>query len=364
MLLSAGNSIHTIRWANGLERAGVAVVLVSQQALIAGLSSGVRYYQLRDFGQPGYFLNALFLRKILRKESPDLLHAHYASGYGTTARLAGYSPLLLSVWGADVYDVPSRSRLHRLLVKANLHAADRVASTSHVMARQVQLLAPDIDDTEITPFGVDTELFAPLKHHALASEPEIVIGTVKTLTDKYGIDTLIDSFALLRSRLAAIRPNIAARLRLRIAGEGPLRSALEARANERGIGHVTTFTGFVPHHLVPDELRRLDIYVALSRLDSESFGVAVIEAGACGLPVVVSDAGGLPEVVSVNRTGFVVPRDNPVAASQALETLVLDPELRSSMGIEARRRVVNLYDWNNNVATMISLYRSMLSAHT
>jgi len=45
------------------------------------------------------------------------------------------------------------------------------------------------------------------------------------------------------------------------------------------------------------EEKYMDVYVALSRLDSESFGVAIIEASACGFPVIVSDVGGLPEVV-------------------------------------------------------------------
>ena len=57
-------------------------------------------------------------------------------------------------------------------------------------------------------------------------------------------------------------------------------------------------------------LNHFDIYTAVRRLDSESFGVAVREVSACGLPVVISNAGGLPEVVIEGKTGLVVERES------------------------------------------------------
>ena len=63
----------------------------------------------------------------------------------------------------------------------------------------------------------------------------------------------------------------------------------------------------------------LDVYVALSRLDSESFGVAIVEAAACGCPTVVSDVSGPAEVVEDKVTGIIVPRDNPVEAADRAE---------------------------------------------
>ena len=56
------------------------------------------------------------LRRLLERLRPDLLHAHYASGYGTTAMLSGWQPLMLSVWGADVYDFPNESAVKRILL--------------------------------------------------------------------------------------------------------------------------------------------------------------------------------------------------------------------------------------------------------
>ncbi|WP_225810103.1 glycosyltransferase [Halomonas lysinitropha] len=113
---------------------------------------------------------------------------------------------------------------------------------------------------------------------------------------------------------------------------------------------------------VPEEMNEFDIYVALSRLDSESFGVAVLEAGAAGLPVVVSDAGGLPEVTLDGVTGVVVPRENAQAASEAIEKLVYDPELRLRMGQAARDHVKRHYSWDVCVSTMTDLYASVIKS--
>jgi glycosyltransferase involved in cell wall biosynthesis len=95
--------------------------------------------------------------------------------------------------------------------------------------------------------------------------------------------------------------------------------------------------------------------VALSRADSESFGVAVIEASACGLPVVVSDAGGLPEVVRDGITGAVVPRDNPAQAAAAILSLMRDAAERQQWGQAGRSHVMEHYEWNVCVDRMLGV---------
>ena len=103
---------------------------------------------------------------------------------------------------------------------------------------------------------------------------------------------------------------------------------------------------------MPAWLNRLDIYAAPSRLDSESFGVAVIEASACALPVVVSDVGGLPEVVRDGETGLIVPRDDVPALQAALKRLVLDAALRERLGQGGRAHVEREYEWGHCVDLM------------
>lgn len=340
-LLGQANSVHLQRWAEALHARGRRVSVLSQQVDDAlPLAPGIHFQPLPYRGMAGYLANAWPLRRWLRQAQPDLLHAHYASGYGTTAMLAAFHPLLLSVWGSDVYDFPNEGRAQAWLLRRNLRAADALASTSLAMADQVRRLWPAAGPIAVTPFGVDLAHFAP------AGPPPgpVTIGTVKTLAHKYGIDTLLRAFAQLGPT-----PNA----RLLLVGGGPQRAQLHALAVELGIDPWVSWAGAVPHAQVPHWLGQMHVYVAASRLDSESFGVAVVEAMACGLPVVVSDAGGLPEVVGAEPCGLIVPRDDPAALAQALRRLLDDAALRQQLAHAGRARAVAEYAWPACVDRML-----------
>ena len=235
--------------------------------------------------------------------------------------LSGFKPTLLSVWGSDVFDFPRESAIKRRLLVWNLGRATAVASTSRVMATQVQALTPERHGIAVTPFGVNLDRFAPAPGRE-AARP-LTLGIVKTLAHKYGVDLLLQAFAALLSdqEVTARQPD----LRLRIVGDGPQRADLQALAQQLQILPRVDFTGAVPHEEVPAALHSFDIYAAPSRMDSESFGVAVVEASACALPVVVSDVGGLPEVVLNGLTGLVVPREDVPALHQALRSWCWTP---------------------------------------
>src|SRR5262249_3117577 len=151
------------------------------------------------------------------------------------------------------------------------------------------------------------------------------IGTVKKLEVKYGIDTLIHAFAKLSAPPHGFLPI------LRLVGEGQQEPELRALATTAGVSARVEFVGAVPHGQVPDQLRQFDVFVAASRLDSESFGVAVIEASACELPVVVTRVGGLPEVVRDGETGLIVPKGDIGALANALQQLLDSDSLRMAL---------------------------------
>jgi glycosyltransferase involved in cell wall biosynthesis len=134
---------------------------------------------------------------------------------------------------------------------------------------------------------------------------------------------------------------------------------LKLLSKTEGIGHITEFTGSIPHSEVPEVLARMDVFVALSR--EESFGVAVVEAGAMGIPVVVSDRGGLPEVVLDRKTGIVVPSDNPEAAAEAILELIENASLRSQLGQAARAHVAEHYSESHCNAVMFALYKAVIN---
>lgn len=344
VLLSAATSVHTQRWANAYVERGLEVHLVTQHPTTVGYHRSVAVHGLPHFGGLGYLLNGWRLARLLRELKPDVVNAHYATGYGTLARSIRGVPLVLNVWGSDVFDFPGKSALHRWWVRRNLLRASQVVSTSEVMADRTRELVPERVRPVVVPFGVDTRTYAPGPRNDARA---VVVGTVKTLAPVYGIDVLIRAFALLVERTPG------AMLRLRIVGDGPSRGELQELVVDQGVEQLVEFAGAVPHAQVLAELQRMDVFCALSR--QESFGVAVIEASACALPVVVSDAGGLPEVVKDGVTGRVVPRNDPGAAASAMAQLVSSADLRQQWGTAGRAHVQANYEWARCVDRMVAV---------
>ena len=296
-----------------------------------------------------YFSAARELRQIIRAIQPDLVHAHYAAGYGTLGRLTRFHPYIVSVWGSDVFEVPARSPAHRLLIRANLACADHVCSTSHFMAEQARKFYRG--PITVTPFGVDCSKFAPQPDRVRAQD-QLVIGTVKSLEEAYGVEYLIKSFAIL-----AVKYGTSRKLRLVIAGDGALRRKLRKLANDSGIGAMTEFLGPVPHKDVPAVLNRFSIFVVPSVF--ETFGVAVLEASSCALPVVVSDAEGLSEVIRDRKTALIAPRRDAAATAEAISQLIENPELRCELGDGGRKFVLANYEWSQTAARMERVYQSL-----
>jgi len=358
VLLSGYSAIHTVRWANGLCSRGHDVYLLSLHRHGDTLDPRVKLI-LFPFPPPvGYYLNVLFVRYVLRKIKPDFVNAHYASGYGTLGRLCGFHPYVLSVWGSDVYDFPHDSVRNRQLIVKNLKSADMVCSTSHAMAKVTRTLCPELQEICITPFGVDTETFCPTGRKS--GESTITIGTVKKLNHKYGIDILIRAFVKMRESVSRGDSAMADKLRLLIVGEGLERDDLVQLAKSLGIGAVTQFVGVVPYSKVPEYINKFDIYAAFSRLDSESFGVAIIEASSCGIPVIVSDVDGPSEVVINGKTGLIVPREDVQESAAALENLVRDKGLRQQFGRGGRIHVESTYGWEQSLDIMENVYERVI----
>lgn len=351
MFISAANSIHTIRWVNALSEHGNQVTLVSlpnHKSNIDLINNTVQVIFLPFSNAKGYYLNAPYIKNLYKKTNPDIVNVHYASGYGTLARIARLPHIILSVWGSDVYDFPYESRLKHLIVIKNLLYAEKIASTSYAMASQVQKLIGKCKIT-VTPFGVNTSVF--IKNISNHNPDVFTVGIVKTLTPKYGIDTVIKAFAHFYKSIDTEN------VRLLIYGKGNLKNELVSLCQALNIQDKVTFCGYIPNAKVPDALNQMDVVTLGSIYDSESFGVSAVEAMACELPVIATDVAGFKEVIEDKVTGFIVPRNDYIAMADYLLQLYLDKEMRERMGKAGRKRVQNLYAWNKNVETMLQLFK-------
>ena len=364
LLLSDPNSVHTIKWAKSLAKVDIYIVIFGLGDFTVNDYDNIDNILVKTFNQTvtrnegSYsklkYLKALSsIKQVIKEFKPDIVHAHYASSYGLLGALSGFHPFILSVWGSDVFTFPKKSLLHEFILKYNLSKADKILSTSHVMAKETQLYTKK--EITVTPFGIDLEIFKPMDVKSLFNNTDIVIGTVKTLEEKYGIEYLVRAFKILSDKYPELP------LKLLIVGSGSLDVELKQLVQELGISSKTVFAGKVPFVEVPKYHNMLSVSVSVSVSNSESFGVAIIEASSCGKPVVVSNIGGLPEVVEDGVSGFVVEPRNPQQTADAIEKLILDDELRNRIGKNGRDRVKKLYDWNDNVNQMINIYKEIIN---
>lgn len=355
LFISAANSIHTVRWVNALAEREQEVILVSlpdHRAEINKIDDKVKIFYLPVSGAKGYYLNAFSMKKIYNKFRPDIVNAHYASGYGTLVRVAHIPNVLLSVWGSDVYDFPYQKKWKMKIIKKNLLYAKHIASTSYIMAKQVETLIGTVQ-VDVTPFGVDTEKF---KKKSETLHSSFNVGTVKSLAPKYGIDTVIKAFAIFYRNIQE-KDNV----RLLIYGRGESEQELRQLCRDEGISNRVTFGGFIPNDQVPNALNQMDVCCFGSRLNSESFGVSAVEAMACEVPVIATDVDGFCEVVEQDVTGFIIPRDNPKEMADKIQQIYASKSLSTFMGKEGRRRVIQLYNWPMNVEQLIFTYKNILS---
>src|SRR5690606_19227639 len=126
--------------------------------------------------------------------------------------------------------------------------ADKILSTSKVMAIETEKYTKKA--IEITPFGIDLEIFKVSKPK---EEKVFTVGTVKTLEEKYGINYLIDAFDIFCKKYPSEE------FKLLIVGGGALESALKTKVNQMGISHLCRFTGPVPYETVPSYHNQLDV---------------------------------------------------------------------------------------------------------
>ena len=352
LFLGAAISNHTIRWVNSLSNRGHDVLLVcrgDQKAKDENIkiSSNVRIHYLRFGAGVGYYLNAFELRNVYNKFKPDIVNAHYATGYGALARHAGVKPLVLSFWGSDIFEYPYLGRFNRKLLLKNIKYADAVASTSRAMAKKIKEVYPELQKKiYVTPFGIDTELFKPIEREP---NKRPIIGIVKYLKPIYDIPLLINAFSIVWHKIDP-KPL------LYIYGGGPLQSELEKLCFELGIREDVHFFGTIPNTKIAVAINEMDIFVNCSK--AESFGVALLEAMACKVPVIATDTEGYIEIVINGENGIILKDREPNTMASEIIKLLQNEELRKRLGENGRNRVVDLYDWNKDVGIMESLYKS------
>ncbi len=273
-------------------------------------------------------------------------------------------PYGVMVYGGDLLTLleqVARSPRKRKVARALLGDAEVVVAISRWSAERVKDLAAALElpgggpMVEVVHPGTDPARFHPgvdasaaRAEYGLEGGPWLL--TVARLVPHKGVDVTLEALA----RLAPSR----AGLRYAVAGEGPDRERLEARAAELGVADRVRFLGAVPEDLLPGLYAAADLYVGLSREEGrevEGFGISFVEASASGLPVVAGRAGGVPDAVRDGETGILVDPRDPGAAAAAIRRILEEPALGHRLGETGRRAAETMYNWDRVARTLRAL---------
>lgn len=176
-------------------------------------------------------------------------------------------------------------------------------------------------------------------------EHAFVVGTVGRLAAEKNQLPLIDTVANLRATGADVH--------LMLVGDGPMRSALQRRAEQQGVSQAVTFTGAMPD--VRAALKTFDVFVLPSL--SETFSNAALEAMAMQLPVILTRTGGASEMIEHGKEGYIVDvEDLPRRLPELLNQLRLDSVLRTRMAAAAAARAQQSFSWEGMLAAYQELF--------
>jgi len=279
--------------------------------------------------------------RLLRRLRPRALHAHWLLPQGLVAllarRLSGVDArLLVTAHGADIHGL--KSLLAQWLKRRVVADADAVSVVSRALAEEAQALTDESAKISVIPMGVDLhERFVPGPPRP-RGQTLIFAGR---LVEKKGVTTLLEAMALLVEQAPGCR--------LLIAGSGPLRESLAARAYTLEVdGHVE-FLGRYRNRDLPDLLRRADIavypFMRAANGDQEGLGLVMLEAMGCRLPVIAGDLPAVHDVIEHMQTGLLVTPQDPVALSRAILRLIDDTELAERLAQAGHAFALANFDW-------------------
>lgn len=298
------------------------------------------------------------LIRAIRRYRPDIVHTHTAKA-GALGRLAalltpGARPVVVHTYHGHVltgYFGPAKSALFTRIERALARRSDCLIGVSTATVDElVALRVAPRDKFRTIAIGLDLEPFlavdradgSSFRREVGASADEILVVFVGRLVPIKRLDVLIDGVA---------RARATAPIRLAIVGDGELRSDLERRAAEHGLGDAVRFTGFRGD--LAEIAAGTDVAVLTS--DNEGTPVALIEAAAAGTPAVATDVGGVREIVT-DETGIVVPRGDASELARALVRIAGDADLRERLGVAARRHVAAMYSAERLLRDVTALY--------
>lgn len=292
------------------------------------------------FEYPPYSLAlATKMVEVARHQQLDVMHVHYAIPNAVSAVLARQivapQPLgvVTTLHGTDVTLVGNDPN-YLETTRWGVTESDAVTAVSESLrlttVEQLGIQGP----IDVIPNFIDPARYEQAKSTSCArrwAKPgERLLVHISNFRPVKRVVDVVEIFLRLRSLVPC---------RLLMVGDGPERGKVEQHCRANDACNAITFIGSLP--LVEEVLVGADLFLLPS--ESESFGLAALEALSCKVPVIATSAGGLPEVVVHGENGFLHPVGDVDAMAQSALRLLSDEPMRLAFGEAGRRRAVEVF---------------------
>src|ERR1041385_446460 len=240
---------------------------------------------------------------VARFEKLDLLHVHYAIPHASSAYLAKkilekeniLLPFITTLHGTDITLV-GKDKSYEPVVTFAINESDGVTAVSESLKKDKYAYFKIENEIEVIPNFVDLERFSkqPKEHfrRAIADDNERLIIHTSNFRKVKRVQDVVKVFQKIREKIKS---------KLLLVGDGPERANIEQLCRELHIYNEVRFLG--KQDPVEELLSVSDLFILPS--ETESFGLAALEAMACQVPVISTNTGGLPEVNVNGLTGFM-----------------------------------------------------------
>ena len=309
-----GSGVVATELGKGLADKGHQVHFVSyaQPARLDSFHPNIFFHEVR-FGEYPLFeyppyetALASALVDVVKHCDLDILHVHYAIPHDSVAYMAKkvllnqdgrYIPVVTTLHGTDITLV-GKDPAYAPVVQMAINKSDGVTAVSNSLRQQTLEFFDIRNDIEVIYNFIDVARFQKKnKEHfkrAIAPEGEKILMHLSNFRKVKRVQDAVRVFHRVRAEVPS---------KLLLVGDGPERQPVEALCRELGLGKDILFLG--KQDAVEELLAIADLLLMPS--ESESFGLAALEAMACEVPVISSDVGGLPEVNEHGLTGFLSP---------------------------------------------------------
>lgn len=297
--------------------------------------------------------------EVAEYEKLDVFHVHYAIPHASSAFLAKEMlkdktdvKIITTLHGTDITLVGLEPSFLPL-VKFSIEKSDGVTAVSRFL-KEKTITNYDINkEITVIPNFVDTELFKPnLKctfRKSISTQGEKILVHTSNFRQVKRVPDTIRIFDLVQKEVQS---------KLLLVGDGPDRSECERLVRQLNLVDKVKFLG--KQDGLVEILDASDVFLIPSQ--SESFGLAALEAMACGLPVVSSSVGGLPELIRHNECGFIAEIGDVERMAKYVIDLLTNERKYQLFSNNARNRAVTKFDKNNVVPHYEEHYKKILNS--